>query len=138
MSDPYISKAKSDQLTRRMKELGVSESDITEKFVLGSGKGGQKVNKTSSCVHLRHAPTGIEMKCGSERSRSINRYLARKKLCDRIDEQVHGVESAKRKREEKIRRQKRRRSRRQKARMLDEKRTQGEKKKLRARVELEE
>ena len=138
MANPYVSQVKRDQLARRMKGLDVRESDLVEKFIRGSGKGGQKVNKTSSCVYLRHVPTGFEIKCQRERSRAVNRFLARKRLCDHVEERILGEKSARRQKEEKIRRQKRRRSRRQKERMLEGKRKQAEKKKLRKPVSEEE
>jgi protein subunit release factor B len=133
----YISKSKREQLAVRMQELGIREDDLIEKFILGSGKGGQKVNKTSSCVYLRHVPTKTEIKCQRERSRALNRHLARRELCDQLDELKNKKESARKQKEEKIRRQKRRRSRRQKQRMLDDKRKQAEKKVLRKKVDLE-
>ena len=111
-----------------MLELGIREPELDEKFVLGSGKGGQKVNKTSSCVYLRHRSTGLEVKCGRTRFREQNRFLARRELCDRLEARQCWALSARRQAIEKIRRQKRRRSRRQKERMLAGKRLQGVKK----------
>ncbi len=137
MPDPYISQAKRERLAERMKELNIDENDLVEKFILGSGRGGQKINKTASCVYLRHGPTGIEVKCQRERSREINRVLARRELCDRIEEQILGRITERRQRMERIRRQKRRRSRRQKERMLQGKHRQSEKKKRRAPVRLD-
>lgn len=113
---------KEDELERRMARLGIAESDLTEKFVRGGGRGGQKINKTSSCVYLRHEPSGIEVKCQAGRSQSLNRFLARRLLCDRIEALRAGVASAAEQEREKIRRQKRRRSRRQRERMLEGKR----------------
>lgn len=80
-----ISEEKNRWLKERMEALGIFEKDIKEKFVRSSGKGGQKVNKTSSCVYLKHIPTGIEVKCMEDRSQSINRFLARRELVERID-----------------------------------------------------
>ncbi|MDC0357169.1 peptide chain release factor-like protein, partial [Oligoflexia bacterium] len=117
-----VSTQKEEQLLARMQALGIQEDDLVERFVRGSGPGGQKINKTSSCVYLQHKPTGIEIKCQLSRSQSLNRFLARRELCDRLDEQLAGKASAKQQAMEKIRRQKRRRSRRAKQRMLDEKR----------------
>jgi protein subunit release factor B len=114
-----------------MAALGIREQDLVEKFVLGAGSGGQKLNKTSSCVYLRHVTTGLEVKCQRERSRELNRFLARRELCDRVEARVAGIWSAREQAAEKIRRQKRRRSRRQKARMLADKRLHGEKKRAR-------
>lgn len=129
-----VSKEKTEQLRKRMLELGIHEDDLTEKFVRGAGKGGQKINKTSSCVYLLHGPSGIEVKCQRERSQALNRHLARRELCDRIEELSAERKSARQQAAEKIRRQKRRRSRRQKQRMLEDKRHQGEKKQMRAGV----
>jgi peptide chain release factor len=122
---------KETQLTERMARLGIREADLVEHFVKGSGKGGQKVNKTSSCVYILHRPTGIEIKCQRERSQSMNRFFARRELCDRIEERVRGVQSARQQTFERIRRQKRRRSRRQKERMLQDKHAHTQKKSLR-------
>ncbi|MEI8300837.1 MAG: peptide chain release factor-like protein [Chlamydiota bacterium] len=126
-----LSKEKIDELEKRMAYLNITENDLIEKFILGSGKGGQKVNKTSSCVYLKHIPTGIEIKCQQDRSRTKNRFLARRELCERI-EFMHNKEESKKQQEfEKVRRQKKRRTRKQKEKMLEEKKTHGVKKKLR-------
>lgn len=127
----YVTKEKRDHLEERMKELGIREEDLVEKFILGSGPGGQKVNKTASCVYLRHTPSGVDIKCQRERSRAMNRFLARRELCERLAEKIAGEKSARQQRIEKIRRQKRRRSRRQKERMLEQKRLQSDKKRRR-------
>ena len=126
-----VSPDKEDQLLRRMADLGIAESDLDEKFIRGGGPGGQKTNKTSSTVCLRHKPTGIEVKCARERSQSMNRFFARRELCDKIAEKVCGEKSKKQQEREKIRRQKRRRSRRQTAIMVDAKKKHGSKKALR-------
>ena len=117
-----------------MASLGVAESDLRETFVRSSGPGGQKVNKTSTCVQLVHVPTGITVKCQRERSQALNRFLARRLLLDRIERLQKGVVEAERDRAEKIRRQKRKRSKRAKEKILEGKRRQSEKKGLRARV----
>ena len=80
-----VSEEKNQWLRERMASLGVSERDIVEKFVRSSGKGGQKVNKTSTCVYLKHIPTGLEVKCMEDRSQSLNRFLARRELLDKIE-----------------------------------------------------
>jgi protein subunit release factor B len=126
-----ISPEKILTLEKRMLALGIREEDLTEKFIQGSGSGGQKINKTSSCVYIKHEPTGQEVKCQRERSRELNRYLARKELCDRLDEIQNGFLSKRQQEIEKIRRQKRQKSRRQKQRMVADKRKLSEKKSLR-------
>jgi protein subunit release factor B len=80
-----VSEDKKIGLQERMEVLGINEKDIEEKFVRSSGRGGQKVNKTSSCVYLKHIPTGIEVKCMEGRSQSLNRFLARRELVRRIE-----------------------------------------------------
>jgi Protein chain release factor B len=126
-----LSTEKQAKLATRMSELGILEADIVEKFVQGSGPGGQKINKTSSCVFISHAPSGMEIKCQRTRSLSLNRYYARWELCERLAERIDGERSRRQQESEKIRRQKRRRSRRQKAKMLDDKHHHSEKKALR-------
>jgi len=128
MGETFVSVDKRLALNTRMARLGIRDADLVERFVLGSGSGGQKINKTSSCVYLRHGPSGIEIKCQRERSREQNRFLARRELCDRIEERLSGAQSRRQQQIEKIRRQKRRRSRRQKERMLQDKHHRSEKK----------
>jgi len=123
-----ISSEKIAAQEKRMAVLEIREEDLVEKFITGSGSGGQKINKTSSCVYLKHEPTGIEIKCQRERSRELNRYLARKELCDRIDEIKNGILSKRQQEIEKIRRQKRQKSRKQKHRMVADKRQHSDKK----------
>ena len=97
-----------------MKEASVFEEDLEESFILGGGPGGQKTNKTSSVVRLFHAPSGLRVRVGRERSRETNRWLARRALAELILEKERGRKSAAQQEREKKRRQKRRRSRRQK------------------------
>jgi peptide chain release factor len=117
-----LSKEKQAALQARMLSLDIREEDLIEKFIQGSGSGGQKINKTSSCVYLKHIPTAIEVKCQRERSREMNRFHARRELCDTIDEIRNGETSKRQQAIEKIRRQKRQKSRRQKQRMVADKR----------------
>lgn len=126
-----ISQEKKDDLKRRMEALGISEDDLIEKFILGSGSGGQKINKTSSCVYLKHIPTGIEVKCQQERSRELNRFFARRKLVEELEKIILEKKTQAEQKREKIRRQKQRRTRKQKQKMLEEKAIVSKKKKLR-------
>jgi len=89
-----VSEKKEKALLERMKELGIKEEDLIEKFVLSSGKGGQKRNKTSTCVYLKHIPTGIEVKCEKTRSQSLNRFFARRILVEKIEEKLLGKKSS--------------------------------------------
>ena len=118
-----------------MIEASVFEEDLEESFILGGGPGGQKTNKTSSVVRLFHAPSGIQVRVGRERSREMNRWLARRALAEKILEREQGRKSAAQQEREKKRLQKRRRSRRQKQKMLDDKHAHSEKKAARRPVE---
>jgi protein subunit release factor B len=120
-----------EELKARMQRLGIQESELIEKFILGSGSGGQKINKTSSCVYIKHIPTGIEVKCQSTRSRDLNRLYARRELCEKLEGILFQEKSKRQQESEKIRRQKRRRSRRSKEKMLAGKKIQSSKKELR-------
>ncbi len=80
-----VSEEKDRWLKEKMEILGIRAKDIEEKFIRSSGSGGQKVNKTSTCVYLKHLPTGIEVKWMKERSQSLNRFLARRELVRRIE-----------------------------------------------------
>ena len=82
------------ELAGRMCALGLRECALEEKFVRGSGRGGQKINKTNNCVCLTHVPSGIVVKCHREREREINRYLARRALCDELEHRLFGTPSA--------------------------------------------
>jgi peptide chain release factor len=123
-----VSLKKSRELLQEMAKLGIREQDLEEEFVRSSGPGGQNVNKTSTKVKLRHKPSGIEVGCQRERSQALNRFFARRLLCEKYKELVLGIQSRKQQEREKIRRQKRRRSRRAKEKMLEQKRLHGEKK----------
>lgn len=121
-------------LAGKMAGLGVKESDIRETFIRLAGPGGQKVNKSSTCVYLKHLPTGIEVKCQQSRSQSLNRYIARQILLKKIGNRILGKLSSEQQEREKIRRQKRKRSKRAKLKMLEAKRRHSDIKKTRGTV----
>ena len=133
MSMFSVSEGKEKALVEKMEALNIREEDLAETFIRSSGKGGQHVNKTSTCVYLKHLPTGIEVKCQQERSQSLNRYRARVVLAKKIEQIVKGAESEETQRIEKLRRQKRKRSKRAKDKMLADKKIVSEKKNLRRR-----
>jgi len=123
---PPVAAVKSDALVARMKALGIRESDIDESFVRSGGKGGQNVNKVSTCVVLVHRPSGTRVKCQLERTQAMNRHRAREMLADKIERHVLAQQRAAEAAVAKARRQKRRRSRAAKEKILGEKRARAE------------
>jgi len=107
-----ITERKKEELEQRMQKCNLFEKDIAEKFVRSSGSGGQKVNKSSTCVHLKHITSGLSVKIQKSRSQGLNRYYARKRMCELLENKLLGKESADAKRTEKIRKQKDRNRRR--------------------------
>jgi len=118
----------------RLNALGVAASDVDERFVRGGGPGGQKINKTSSTVWLRHRPTGVEVRCQAERSQAANRELAWRELCDRLGARERAALDAARQEREKGRRRTRQKSRGQKVRMIQAKKHRAGHKAQRGRV----
>jgi len=123
-----------DALLRRLQTLGVRPEDVTERFVRGSGPGGQKINKTSSTVELRHGPTGVEVRCQRERSQADNRAAAWAELAERVAARRRAAVEAANQSREQERRRKRQKSRGQKARMVEGKRHRARHKSLRGRI----
>jgi len=110
-----------EQVQIRLGKLGIQEKDLEESFVLGSGKGGQKVNRTSSAVQLRHRPSGRVIKCGEERSQHLNRLRARERLCDEMEGERDKARLERQARRAVVRYKKRKPSPAQQARRLDAK-----------------
>ncbi len=133
-----VSPEKESALERLMESLGLIEANITEKFITGSGSGGQKINKTASCVYLKESSYQIEVKCQKTRSQSLNRYYARKELCEKVDLLLNKEKSKQQQKIEKIRRQKRKRSKKAKEKILANKKINSKTKELRKSVGPEE
>ena len=96
------------ELKERLARLGVRLCDVDETFVKGGGKGGQKINKTSSRVILDYPALGIVVRCQRERSLALNRFLALRELADKIEMKVSPETSERLREFEKIRRRKNR------------------------------
>jgi protein subunit release factor B len=118
----------------RLAALGVAPSDVEERFVRGTGPGGQKINKTSSTVWLRHRTTGVEVRCQAERSQAANRERAWAELGDRLEARVRAGTAAAQQARELARRQTRQKSRRQKVNMILAKKHRAKHKARRGRV----
>ena len=129
-----VSTAKEAALRKKFAQLGINESDLQEHFIRSGGAGGQHVNKTSTCVYLKHLPSGIEVKAQKDRSQSLNRFFARKILAEKIETIILKEKSSAQKRIAKIRKQKQRRSKKAKEKMLKLKKERSQIKKLRSKV----
>lgn len=106
-----VSEEKNRWLRERMEALGVREEELRESFIRSSGKGGQHVNKSSTCVQLRHLPTGLEVKCMKDRSQSVNRFLARRELLEKLEALLGGTTGRDRERQAAAKRKAKRRKR---------------------------
>lgn len=120
-------------LQARMAALGIVEEDLVERFVKGSGPGGQKINKTASCVFLKHVRSGVEVKCQDGRSLQDNRVEARLRLCEALEQKAMERKQGQAQQRAKTRFQKRKRSVRQKKKIVESKRRHGQTKQLRKR-----
>ncbi|MBK9139044.1 MAG: peptide chain release factor-like protein [Verrucomicrobia bacterium] len=124
-------------LAARLAALGIREADLEESFVRSGGHGGQNVNKTSTCVHLLHRPSGLRVKCQEARQQGWNRVRVREMLAEKLEARRAAQAAAERARLEKLRREKRGRSAAAKRRILADKAHHAAKKSARRRVELE-
>ena len=123
----------SESMADRIRDLGLRKQDIIEKFIRSAGKGGQNVNKTSTCVYLKHLPTGIEVKCQQERSQAMNRLAALGLLAGKVAQAALREKQERKQAREKERRRKRPRPFRLKEKILESKKKTGEKKRMRAK-----
>ena len=126
-----------DELLLRMRRAKVYERDLLERFIRGSGPGGQKINKTSSCVQLKHIATGIEVKCQESRSLMVNRIQARNLICSILEDRERKRKDQRRSDMEKTRRKNRQPSKRQKRLNVANKRKHGVKKRMRKSPKME-
>ncbi|WP_414660748.1 peptide chain release factor family protein [Horticoccus sp. 23ND18S-11] len=122
------------QIDERLAAVGARADEVDERFVRGSGPGGQKINKTSSTVWLRHRPTGVEVRCQRERSQTANRELAWRELCAKLEDRRRAAVAAAREKHEKQRRRTRPKTRGQKIRMIESKVHRSKTKSHRGRV----
>jgi protein subunit release factor B len=123
------------QIAERLAAVGARPEDIEERFVRGTGPGGQKINKTSSTVWLRHGPTGLEVRCQQERSQAANRAQAWEELCFKLETRARDAKTAVVDARETERRRNRQKSRGQKARMIEAKKHRAKHKAKRGRVQ---
>lgn len=110
-ADAPVTPKKKDELAKRIVRLGIDLAVIEEKFVRGSGPGGQKINKTSSTVVLRYPPLDLMVRCSRERSQAINRFVALRELVDQIELRISPETSERLRERDRIRRRKSKRGR---------------------------
>lgn len=125
------------QIETRLRALGIYPAEVEERFIRGSGPGGQNINKTSTTVWLRHAPSGIEVRCQRERSQVANREWAWAELCAKIEAKRRAAKLQAVGEREKDRRRNRQKSRGQKARMIESKKRRANTKSGRGRIGFE-
>jgi len=118
----------------KLKALGINAGDLEVSFTRSSGPGGQNVNKVSTCVTIRHVPTGTLVTASDSRSQSMNRQLAMDRLLEIFEKQRAEKRQQRLAAASKTRRQKAKRSRGTKAKLVEGKRRRGETKKLRGKV----
>ena len=122
------------QIEERLAALGVKTEDVDERFVRGAGPGGQKINKTSSTVVLRHGRSGLEVRRQTERSQTANRRLAWLALCEKLEHRRNASQAPVLAEQEKEKRRKRPKSARQKRIQVENKRQRSVVKQRRGRV----
>jgi protein subunit release factor B len=122
------------QIDERLAAVGIRRADVEERFIRGGGPGGQKINKTSSTVVLRHAPSGVEVRCQRERSQAANRELAWTELVEKLEARSRAAAAAKVAAREADRRRTRQKSHGQKVRMIEAKKHRAKHKAKRGRV----
>lgn len=122
------------QIVERLNRLNIRPEDIDERFVRGAGPGGQKINKTSSTVWLRHGPSGTEVRCQAERSQAANREKAWEELCEKLEAQVQAKNAAAQQAREAERRRTRPKTRAQKLRMIETKKIRAKRKSRRGKI----
>ena len=112
MSRFSVTPEKEAELVARMETCRLREADLEEAFTCSGGPGGQKVNRTATCVQLRHGPTGLSVKMQRARTQALNRFYARRRLCEMIEAQQLGGHSREAQEQARVRKQKQRRGRR--------------------------
>ena len=122
------------QIEQRLRNLGVRSTEVRERFVLGGGPGGQKINRTASAVELWHAPSGLSIRCQESRSREKNRQRAWERLTEKLEQRQIQQRAAARQAREKRRRRNRPKSAAQKSRQVADKRHRSQIKATRGRV----
>lgn len=117
--------------------LKLRAEDFEESFARSSGPGGQNVNKVSTAVTLRHAPSGRAVTAQDHRSQARNRLLARERLLALIERERHDAAAAARAEREKTRRRNALRPRGVRIAIREGKRRRGAVKQLRQRPDAE-
>ena len=135
MARPEVFFDKEKELSKKMKKLKIFDHDIKEQFVRSSGPGGQNVNKVASCVILQHVPTGIQVKCQTQRSQATNRHMARYLLVEKIEHYLREEELKIRHAAEKKKRQQRKRPKALKEQILEQKHKRTERKSMRKKIQ---
>jgi protein subunit release factor B len=109
-----VTPAKEAELLARMAACGLVEADLEERHVRSGGPGGQHVNRSATCIYLRHKPTALEVKMQQARSQALNRFYARRRMCELLEAMQGQSDSKAIRARDKVRRKKAQRRRRAK------------------------
>ncbi len=112
MSRFGVTPGKEAELLARMAACGLTEADLDEQHIRSGGPGGQYVNRSATCIYLKHKPTGLEVKMQQARSQALNRFYARRRMCELIEAREGGAPTRADRERDKLRRNKSQRRRR--------------------------